>query len=110
MFLNCKIDKLGNPVVPGMKVSLMPHQLIGVKWMVEREDKPEFGRKSKIDNKENENYGKAREVSTVGGGILADEMGLGKTIQSIAVMCHNRPDEDEEGIKVCLLQSFHIDH
>jgi SNF2 family DNA or RNA helicase len=109
MFLKCKIDKLGNPVVPGMKVSLMPHQLIGVKWMVEREHNPEFGKKTKIDNNEKENYGKAREVSTVGGGILADEMGLGKTIQSIAVMCHNRPDDDEEGIKVGLLQTFRID-
>jgi len=110
MFLKCKIDKLGNPVVPGMKVSLMPHQLIGVKWMVEREKNPEFGKKSQIDNNGKNNYGKVREVSTVGGGILADEMGLGKTIQSIAVMCHNRPDEYEEGIKVCLLQSFHIDY
>ena len=29
-------------------------------------------------------------------GILADEMGLGKTVQSIALMCHNRPNGDEE--------------
>ena len=39
MYLKCKPDKLGNPVVPGMKVSLMQHQLIGVKWMAERENK-----------------------------------------------------------------------
>lgn len=99
MFLKCKPDKLGNPVVPGMKVSLMQHQLIGVKWMVDRENKPEMGRKVKINEGDKKMYGKAKTVSTVGGGLLADEMGLGKTIQSIALMVHNRPAIDEE-IKV----------
>jgi SNF2 family DNA or RNA helicase len=77
-----------------MKVSLMQHQLLGVKWMVEREDKPELGRKVQIED-ETSSYGKAKSVNTVGGGLLADEMGLGKTIQSIAVMVHNRPPRDE---------------
>lgn len=40
--------------LPGMEVNLMAHQIIGVKWMVEKE---------KSDFK---------------GGCLADEMGLGK--------------------------------
>jgi SNF2 family DNA or RNA helicase len=95
MYLKCKPDKLGNPVVPGMKVSLMQHQLIGVKWMVERENKPEMGKKVKIDEGNEVTYGKAKTVNTVGGGLLADEMGLGKTIQSIALMVHNRPTGDE---------------
>jgi SNF2 family DNA or RNA helicase len=95
MYLKCKPDKLGNPVVPGMKVSLMQHQLIGVKWMVERENKPEMGKKVKIDEGNEVTYGKAKTVNTVGGGLLADEMGLGKTIQSIALMVHNRPTDDE---------------
>jgi len=99
VLLKCKPDKLGNPVVPGMKVSLMQHQLIGVKWMAEREDKPEMGRKLVFDEGDYANYGSGEWVSTVGGGLLADEMGLGKTIQSIALMVHNRPDVDEE-IKV----------
>lgn len=95
MYLKCKPDKLGNPVVPGMKVSLMQHQLIGVKWMVERENKPEMGKKVKIDKGDEVTYGRAKTVNTVGGGLLADEMGLGKTIQSIALMVHNRPTDDE---------------
>lgn len=93
--LKCKFNKRGDPVVPGMKISLMPHQLIGVKWMVERENNPVLGRKVKIQGDENKSYGTVKTVSTVGGGLLADEMGLGKTIQSIALMAHNRPDEDE---------------
>ena len=80
--------------MPGMKVSLMPHQLKGVKWMIEKENKPELGRKAKFKDT-NEQYRQAKVMATVGGGILADDMGLGKTIQSIAVRVHNRPDPDE---------------
>src|ERR1700721_235632 len=94
MALKCKPDSLGNPVMPGMKVSLMPHQVHGVKWMVDKENSPEWGRKVKIEEKK-KSYGKAATVNTVGGGLLADEMGLGKTIQSIAMMIHNRPKPDE---------------
>ena len=43
--------------IPGMEVALMPHQAIGVAWMLDME----------------------RGVQK--GGILADEMGLGKTVQ-----------------------------
>jgi SNF2 family DNA or RNA helicase len=81
--------------VPGMKVSLMHHQLFGVKWMVERENESALGKKFKVRSNKNALYGQAKAVSTVGGGLLADEMGLGKTIQSIAVMVHNRPEPDE---------------
>lgn len=38
------------------------------------------------------------------GGIVADEMGLGKTVQSIALMCHNRPTvEDIKEKRTCTL-------
>jgi SNF2 family DNA or RNA helicase len=94
MSLKCKPDALGNPVIPGMKVSLMPHQVHGVKWMVDKENKPELGRKVEIEDK-SKRYGKAAMVSTVGGGLLGDEMGLGKTIQSIAMMVHNRSQETD---------------
>ena len=43
--------------LPGMQVALMPHQAIGVAWMLEKERGEQQG------------------------GILADEMGLGKTVQ-----------------------------
>ncbi|KAL4260457.1 SNF2/RAD54 helicase family protein [Pleurotus pulmonarius] len=52
-------------LIPGMQIALMPHQIIGVAWMI---------------NKEN---------SYFKGGILGDEMGLGKTVQMIATMIKN---------------------
>jgi SNF2 family DNA or RNA helicase len=79
-----------------MKVSLMPHQLLGVKWMVQRENEPKMGEAQRIDEENStESYGKMKKVNTVGGGALLDEMGLGKTIQSIALMVHNRAPKDE---------------
>ncbi|KAF9784773.1 SNF2 family N-terminal domain-containing protein [Thelephora terrestris] len=57
--------------LPGMEVQLLPHQIIGVSWLVRQE----------------------RE-SGIKGGILADEMGLGKTVQMIALMTINQPEPD----------------
>ncbi|KAG9109343.1 hypothetical protein FRC07_008339, partial [Ceratobasidium sp. 392] len=54
--------------LPGMQVALMPHQLIGVSWMVKQE------------------------LGKVQGGILADDMGLGKTMQTIALIVTNEPE------------------
>lgn len=56
-------------LLPGMQVKLMPHQIIGVQWMVQME------------------RGKHR------GGILADSMGLGKTIQATATIVANPPTD-----------------
>ncbi|KAI5455500.1 hypothetical protein NCC49_000308 [Naganishia albida] len=56
-------------LLPGMSVRLMPHQIIGVQWMVSME------------------RGKHH------GGILADSMGLGKTIQATATMVANPSDD-----------------
>ena len=49
----------------GSGTKLLPHQVIGVKWLLDRER------------------------SVVKGGILADDMGLGKTVQIISVMLGN---------------------
>ncbi|KZV96448.1 hypothetical protein EXIGLDRAFT_733361 [Exidia glandulosa HHB12029] len=57
--------------LPGMEVSLLPHQVIGVAWA----NKLELGSSK--------------------GGILADDMGLGKTVQMIATMCLNRPTKED---------------
>ncbi|KIY44892.1 hypothetical protein FISHEDRAFT_50412, partial [Fistulina hepatica ATCC 64428] len=67
-------EKLGlhdkRDILPGMEVRLLPHQVIGVSWMIDKE--------------------KGRDK----GGILADDMGLGKTVQMIATMAINMPAHD----------------
>ncbi|RDX49056.1 hypothetical protein OH76DRAFT_1483538 [Lentinus brumalis] len=71
------MEKLGlrdaKDLIPGMEVRLLPHQLIGVAWMVEQERKTQHK-----------------------GGILADDMGLGKTVQMIATMVMNQPSAKDE--------------
>uniref|UniRef100_V5GLJ2 Uncharacterized protein n=2 Tax=Kalmanozyma brasiliensis (strain GHG001) TaxID=1365824 RepID=V5GLJ2_KALBG len=56
--------------IPGLKCTLLPHQVQGVTWMREREK------------------------GTAKGGILADDMGLGKTVQTLALIVSNRPGHD----------------
>ncbi|KAF7800359.1 hypothetical protein EIP86_011609 [Pleurotus ostreatoroseus] len=64
------LQKLGLQTIyqplAGMEVALMPHQAIGVAWMLEKER------------------------GAMKGGCLADEMGLGKTVQMIATIVSNR--------------------
>ncbi|KAJ5779785.1 SNF2-related protein [Penicillium paradoxum] len=63
--------KADNDETPrALRVTLMKHQKIGLRWM------------------------KAKEESSHKGGILADDMGLGKTVQAIALIVA-RPFEDE---------------
>ncbi|KAE9403438.1 hypothetical protein BT96DRAFT_1016994 [Gymnopus androsaceus JB14] len=67
-------------ILPGMNVRLLPHQVIGVAWMLDRENSKDKG------------------------GILADDMGLGKTVQMIATMAMNQPSvEDEDACKTTLI-------
>lgn len=64
--------------VEGLAVKLLPHQVEGVSWMIDKE----IGMK------------KTKGVLPHGG-ILADDMGLGKTVQSVALMLTNpRPALD----------------
>ncbi|KAF3186851.1 hypothetical protein TWF225_004474 [Orbilia oligospora] len=51
--------------VEGLTVTLLPHQIRGLAWLLKQED------------------------SKIKGGILADDMGLGKTIQSISLLLSN---------------------
>ncbi|KAF7762156.1 hypothetical protein Agabi119p4_8749 [Agaricus bisporus var. burnettii] len=62
-------------IVEGFKdgITLMDHQVIGKKWMAERED---------IKGKKH-------------GGILADDMGLGKTIQALTTIVGNRATKQD---------------
>ena len=64
--------------VEGLAVKLLPHQVEGVAWMMDKE----------ISHKK-----KTR------GGVLADDMGLGKTIQSVALILMNPRPSKEEGEK-----------
>jgi SNF2 family DNA or RNA helicase len=66
-------------VIEGLKVTLLPHQIEGVKWMCDKET----GRR-------------ATKGIFPKGGILADDMGLGKTVQAIALLLKNRKSEIDE--------------
>lgn len=55
----------GQKALKEVDARLMPHQIVGVKWLLEQE------------------------TSAIKGGILADDMGLGKTIQMITLMLSN---------------------
>ncbi|GBE87557.1 hypothetical protein SCP_1102340 [Sparassis crispa] len=65
--------KLGLPALyrplPGMEIALMPHQVIGVAWMLDKENSPYKG------------------------GCMSDEMGLGKTVQMISVIVSNQSED-----------------
>ncbi|TDL15102.1 hypothetical protein BD410DRAFT_796684 [Rickenella mellea] len=75
--------KSQDDILPGMRVRLLPHQIIGVSWMLEQERDDE-----KL------------------GGILADAMGIGKTVQMLATMVMNAPakvkeqEEDDDEILI----------
>jgi hypothetical protein len=64
---------MADAIVDGFQddVTLLPHQIVGRKWMAERE------------------AGKKR------GGILADDMGLGKTIQTLTRIVEGRPKKTD---------------
>ncbi|KAI9847511.1 MAG: hypothetical protein M1837_002412 [Sclerophora amabilis] len=74
-------DDEDDGTVEGLDVKLLPHQIEGVYWMIDKE------------------VGQRKNGTLPKGGILADDMGLGKTLQSIALMLLNprpsRPDSAE---------------
>ncbi|KAF8921264.1 SNF2 family N-terminal domain-containing protein [Mucidula mucida] len=65
--------------IPGLEVRLLPHQIIGVAWMLKKEESKDKG------------------------GILADDMGLGKTVEMIATMVMNMPKLNEDGPRTTLI-------
>lgn len=69
VFRNLDSNSLSD-FLPGLKIKLMPHQVLGVSFMVEKERDHRYR-----------------------GGLNGDSMGLGKTVQSIATMVAN-PSQD----------------
>ncbi|KAH7309256.1 SNF2 family N-terminal domain-containing protein [Rhexocercosporidium sp. MPI-PUGE-AT-0058] len=76
-YAKCKaVD--GKWLIKGMKSPLWHHQLLGAKWMVQRELSSQAPH----------------------GGILGDSMGLGKTVQTLACMVGNPPGPEDIKRKV----------
>jgi SNF2 family DNA or RNA helicase len=77
---NDEDDDEEDGTVEGLKVKLLPHQVDGVAWMIEKETGM-HNKRAKLPK----------------GGILADDMGLGKTVQSLALILSNsRPEKGVE--------------
>ncbi|KAK8054079.1 SWI/SNF family DNA-dependent ATPase-like protein [Apiospora saccharicola] len=79
--------EMGADTPPGMKVNLMPHQRLGLEWLMQHED-------------------------DYGGSILADDVGLGKTIQTLAlILARSAPEEANNKttllvVPLCLLEQW----
>lgn len=74
--------RFSDGIVHGLNVKLLPHQIVGVRFMYRRESK-------KIRHK---------------GGFLCDDMGLGKTIQAIALILGRPFDQKrDKSIKATLV-------
>ncbi|WBW74765.1 DNA translocase Rhp16b [Schizosaccharomyces osmophilus] len=90
--------------IKGLKLSLLPHQIQGLRWLKRREN----GDRDGVQNPTSKKKQALKELKSYGG-ILADDMGLGKTIQTISLILSHpyhdesleTTDETEKSIKPC---------
>lgn len=79
MYRNMPASELTGIDAPeSMSCTLLPHQRVGLEWVLKQETGPQRG------------------------SILADDMGLGKTIQALALI-HANPPKDPESCKTTLI-------
>lgn len=81
-------------IVPGLKVELFDHQVLGLNFLLKRE-KAKRVQRDYINLVYGPQPDKREETFFSVGGILADDMGLGKTVQIISLILQNQAKNND---------------
>ncbi|KAG8896479.1 hypothetical protein FRC01_011756, partial [Tulasnella sp. 417] len=90
--VNLRMAESGD-LLPGLDVRLLPHQIVGVSWMLNKErNHREMG--GILAGTSNASYSTVLHDLN---GRVSDDMGLGKTVQALALMVLNQPEIGDNG-------------